>query len=158
MAALVITGILDGSEPAVETDLGDVWFRPVTGGYMGYIPVTYNAEGGPHTLTVTCGKMCIRDRDETTYYAPQDGGRITLTIAQPVADCETAFVVQGMQYTATSPLDAMSEEELSAMSAHDRRSLQKQYAHFWRKDSVYLRLLSNIGEGRICLLYTSRCV
>ena len=35
------------------------------------------------------------------------------------------------------------------MSAHDRRSLQKQYAHFWRKDSVYLRLLSNIGEGRI---------
>ena len=43
----------------------------------------------------------------------------------------------------------MSEEELSAMSVHDRRSLQKQYAHFWRKDSVYLRLLSNIGEGRI---------
>ena len=72
-----------------------------------------------------------------------------MPIAQPVADCETAFVVQGMQYTATSPLDAMSEEELSAMSAHDRRSLQKQYAHFWRKDSVYLRLLSNIGEGRI---------
>lgn len=66
-----------------------------------------------------------------------------------MADCETAFVVQGMQYTATSPLDAMNEEELSAMSAHDRRSLQKQYAHFWRKDSVYLRLLSNIGEGRI---------
>lgn len=53
VAALVITGILDGSEPTVETDLGDVWFRPVTGGYMGYIPVTYNAEGGPHTLTVT---------------------------------------------------------------------------------------------------------
>ena len=56
VAALVITGILDGSEPTVETDLGDVWFRPVTGGYMGYIPVTYNAEGGPHTLTVTCGR------------------------------------------------------------------------------------------------------
>lgn len=91
----------------------------------------------------------VQQLDETTYYAPQDGGRITLTIAQPVADCETAFVVQGMQYTATSPLDAMNEEELSAMSAHDRRSLQKQYAHFWRKDSVYLRLLSNIGEGRI---------
>ena len=91
----------------------------------------------------------VQQLDETTYYAPQDGGRITLTIAQPVADCETAFVVQGMQYTATSPLDAMSEEELSAMSAHDRRNLQKQYAHFWRKDSVYLRLLSNIGEGRI---------
>ena len=50
-------GILDGSEPTVETDLGDVWFRPVTGGYMGYIPVTYNAEGGPHTLTVTCGSL-----------------------------------------------------------------------------------------------------
>ena len=51
----------------------------------------------------------VQQLDETTYYAPQDGGRITLTIAQPVADCETAFVVQGMQYTATSPLDAMSE-------------------------------------------------
>lgn len=24
---------------------------------MGYIPVTYNAEGGPHTLTVTCGSL-----------------------------------------------------------------------------------------------------
>ena len=23
----------------------------------GYIPVTYNAEGGPHTLTVTCGSL-----------------------------------------------------------------------------------------------------
>lgn len=57
VAALVITGILDGSTPTVETDLGDVWFRPVTGGYMGYIPVTYNAEGGAHTLTVTCGSL-----------------------------------------------------------------------------------------------------
>lgn len=57
----------------------------------------------------------VQQLDETTYYAPQDGGRITLTIAQPVADCETAFVVQGMQYTATSPLDAMNEEELSSM-------------------------------------------
>ncbi|MEE0801023.1 MAG: M23 family metallopeptidase [Gemmiger sp.] len=57
VAALLITGILDGSEPQVETDLGDVWFRPVTGGYLGYIPVTYNAEGGDHTLTVTCGSL-----------------------------------------------------------------------------------------------------
>ena len=57
VVALAITGILDGSEPTVETDLGDVWFRPVTGVYIGYIPVTYNAEGGPHTLTVTCGSL-----------------------------------------------------------------------------------------------------
>ena len=52
-------------------------------------------------------------------------------------------------YDPNANADAMSEEELSAMSAHDRRRLQKQYAHFWRKDSVYLRLLSNMGEGRI---------
>ena len=57
VAAVLVTGILDGSEPVLETDLGEVWFRPVTGGYMGYIPVTYNAEGGAHTLTVSCGDL-----------------------------------------------------------------------------------------------------
>ena len=56
VVALYLTGILDG-EPSLETDLGTVWFRRTAGGYMGYIPITYNAEGGPHTLTVTCGSL-----------------------------------------------------------------------------------------------------
>ena len=57
VVAVLVTGILDGSEPVLQTDLGEVWFRPVTGGYMGYLPVTYNAEGGAHTLTLTCGSL-----------------------------------------------------------------------------------------------------
>lgn len=91
----------------------------------------------------------VEQLDETTYYAPQDGGTITLTVAEPVMGAETALVVQGMQYTAANPLDGMGADRLAAMSAYDRRVTEKQYAHFWCKDSVYLRLVSNIGEGRI---------
>lgn len=87
--------------------------------------------------------------DENTYYSPQDGGTITFTITEPVADCETYLVVEGMDYTATNPLDAMSQEELDAMSPADRLSLKKQYSNFWCKEKVYLRLVSDIGEGRI---------
>lgn len=90
----------------------------------------------------------VEQLDETTYYAPRDGGTITFTISNPVPDCETALVVQGMEYTATNPLDAMGEELLT-MSAHDRLQTRRQYAHFWCKDSVYLRLISNLGEGRL---------
>jgi len=56
VVALSLTGILDG-EPAAETDLGSVWFRAVNGGYQGYIPVTYNAESGPHTIEMRCGSL-----------------------------------------------------------------------------------------------------
>lgn len=56
VVALQLSGILDG-EPSVETDLGVVWFRKTSTGYMGYIPVTYNAEGGDHTLSLTCGTL-----------------------------------------------------------------------------------------------------
>ena len=57
IVAVWVTGILDGSTPSLETDLGTVWFRPTQTGYMGYIPVTYNAEGGAHTMTLTCGEL-----------------------------------------------------------------------------------------------------
>ena len=56
IVAIQLSGILDG-EPSVETDLGTVWFRKTASGYMGYIPVTYNAEGGDHTLSLTCGTL-----------------------------------------------------------------------------------------------------
>lgn len=56
VVALQLSGILDG-EPSLETDLGSVWFRKTSSGYMGYIPVTYNAESGDHTLTLTCGSL-----------------------------------------------------------------------------------------------------
>ena len=54
--AVQLSGILDG-EPSLETDLGTVWFRKTASGYMGYLPVTYNAEGGDHTLHLTCGSL-----------------------------------------------------------------------------------------------------
>lgn len=57
VVAIMVTGILDGSSPSLETDLGSVWFRSIQGGYMGYIPVTYNAESGDHTMTLHCGEL-----------------------------------------------------------------------------------------------------
>lgn len=56
VVALLLSGILDG-EPTLDTDLGTVWFRQTASGYMGYIPVTYNAESGSHTMTLTCGSL-----------------------------------------------------------------------------------------------------
>ena len=56
VVAIMLSGILDG-EPSLDTDLWDVWFRKTTSGYMGYIPVTYNAESGDHTMTLTCGSL-----------------------------------------------------------------------------------------------------
>lgn len=56
VVALELTGLLDG-EPSVETDLGRVWFRKTANGYMGYIPVTYNAESGDHELKLSCGSV-----------------------------------------------------------------------------------------------------
>lgn len=73
VVALYLTGILDG-EPSLETDLGTVWFRKTASGYMGYIPVTYNAEGGDHTLHLTCGSL---EKD------------ITLTVTRTIYDTVT---------------------------------------------------------------------
>lgn len=57
VVALAVTGILDGSTPTLESDLGTVWFRKTTDGFMGYIPVSYNTPGGEHPLTLTCGSL-----------------------------------------------------------------------------------------------------
>lgn len=56
IVAIRLAGILDG-EPSLETDLGPVWFRKTANGYIGYIPVTYNAESGDHAMTLTCGTL-----------------------------------------------------------------------------------------------------
>ena len=73
IVAVQLSGILDG-EPSLETDLGSVWFRRTASGYMGYIPVTYNAEGGDHTLHLTCGSL---EKD------------ITLTVTRTMYDTVT---------------------------------------------------------------------
>lgn len=73
IVAVQLSGILDG-EPSLETDLGTVWFRKTASGYMGYIPVTYNAEGGDHTLHLTCGSL---EKD------------ITLTVTRTMYDTVT---------------------------------------------------------------------
>lgn len=38
-----------------NTDLGQVWFAPVSGGWIGYLGIPYNAPGGDHTITVEMG-------------------------------------------------------------------------------------------------------
>lgn len=87
--------------------------------------------------------------DDTTYYSPKDGGTITFTVASPARNCESYLVVEGMDYTAANPLDAITEEEWAEMDQAERLSMQKQYGHFWNKERVYLNLLSDLGDGRI---------
>lgn len=89
----------------------------------------------------------IEKLDDVTYYVPNGGGTITITIDEPMADVETALVVQGFRYTPSNPMDAMTEDSLAAMGPHDRRKTEHEYAHFSAKDYVYLRLLSDFGEG-----------
>lgn len=91
----------------------------------------------------------VEQLDATTYYCPQDGGTITFTIAEPVAGAETYFVVQGMDYEALSPDALLTEEQWSAMTLHDRLARRLDLATYWCKENVYLRLISDIGEGRI---------
>lgn len=55
VVALELSGLVEG-EPSLQTDLGTVWFRKTAAGYMGYIPVTYNAESGDHEMVLTCGE------------------------------------------------------------------------------------------------------
>ncbi len=57
VVAVAVTGILDGSTPELECDLGTVWFRPTANGFMGYIAVSYNTSGGAHDLVLTCGDL-----------------------------------------------------------------------------------------------------
>ncbi len=91
----------------------------------------------------------VEQLDDNTYYSPKDGGSIVFTIANPVPDAETYLVVEGMDYVATNPMDAMTAEELAALSPADRLAMYKQYANFWCKEKVYLNLVSDIGNGRI---------
>ena len=91
----------------------------------------------------------VEKLDDNTYYSPKDGGSIVFTIAEPVQNAETYLVVEGMDYTATNPMDAMTQEELDALSPADRLAMEKQYAHFWCKEKVYLNLVADIGSGRI---------
>ena len=56
---LRVTGVLGSEPPQLDSDLGQVWFSQTTGGWMAYLPVTYNAEMGEHTLTLTSGSHTL---------------------------------------------------------------------------------------------------
>lgn len=58
--ALYISGYLGGSgAPTAQCELGRVWFTGVPGGWLGYLPVTYNAESGEYPVTVTVGEETL---------------------------------------------------------------------------------------------------
>lgn len=84
VVALQLSGILDG-EPSLETDLGSVWFRKTASGYMGYIPVTYNAESGDHTLTLTCGSLT---RELTLTVSKTEYGNVTTEASEESGGAE----------------------------------------------------------------------
>lgn len=83
VVALTVTGILDGSTPSAQTDLGTVWFRPTAEGWMGYVPITYNAESGAHTITVTCGEL-VQQAELTVTAAAAD--TVQLSAGQAAGD------------------------------------------------------------------------
>lgn len=75
VVAVMLTGIVGEGRPEAETDLGDVWFRPIAGGWMGYIPVTYNTSGGKHDIIVRCGETELSV--ELTVGAAQYGNMVS---------------------------------------------------------------------------------
>ena len=61
VAAIYVSGALGagGTPPTAQCELGPVWFRPTKNGWLGYLPVTYNAEGGDWPITVTLDDMTL---------------------------------------------------------------------------------------------------
>ena len=61
VAAIYVSGALGagGTPPTAQCELGPVWFRPTQNGWVGYLPVTYNAEGGEWPITVTLGDVTL---------------------------------------------------------------------------------------------------
>lgn len=61
VVAVYLSGALGGGDtpPTAECELGPVWFRPTQNGWLGYLPVTYNAEGGDWPVTVTLGDTVL---------------------------------------------------------------------------------------------------
>ncbi|WP_418666098.1 murein hydrolase activator EnvC family protein [Allofournierella sp.] len=55
-AAVYVGGFLPaGASPAAQCELGPVWFTRTAAGWLGFLPVAYNAERGEYPLTVTLG-------------------------------------------------------------------------------------------------------
>ncbi|MDD4849621.1 MAG: M23 family metallopeptidase [Gemmiger sp.] len=71
VVALLITGFLGdaNTQPQADTDLGTITFHTVEGGWLGYIPISYNAESGAHTIGLTLGAQTL---DATLTVAKKD--------------------------------------------------------------------------------------
>ena len=80
IVALSLTGILGDGKPQAETDLGTIWFRQPSGGWMGYIAVPYNCEGGEHTIHITCGDA---EMDVTLSVSQTQYGTVTAEPSEP---------------------------------------------------------------------------
>ena len=61
VVAVYVSGALGagGTPPTAQCELGPVWFRPTKNGWLGYLPVTYNAEGGDWPITVTLDDVTL---------------------------------------------------------------------------------------------------
>lgn len=56
IVAVTVSGSFSSEQPTADTDLGNIWFRQTSDGWMGYIAVPYNCSGGEHTIHITCGQ------------------------------------------------------------------------------------------------------
>ncbi len=58
--AVAVGGFLPaGQVPAAQCELGPVWFTRTSAGWLGFLPVAYNAEQGEYPLTVTLGQQTL---------------------------------------------------------------------------------------------------
>lgn len=53
--------------PTAQCDLGNVWFAPFGGGWIGYLPVAHNAESGVYPLEITVGERTLSKQVEVTF-------------------------------------------------------------------------------------------
>ena len=100
-AAIYVSGLLgqQSDPPVADTDLGQVWFAPVSGGWIGYLGIPYNAPGGDHTITAEVGSetltatLTVGASQYTT--TPLSGGDATAEANAQFRDKIYSFYTQG---------------------------------------------------------------
>ncbi len=83
VVAVLVTGIMDGSEPAIDAgELSLSTFMDTPGGKVAYIGLAYNREPGDYTVRVQCGELAV---EQTITVVHRDFPRQDMTIDEDVA-------------------------------------------------------------------------
>lgn len=55
--AVVVSNIMNGTKPTIETNLGMATFTEIAGQMVAFVPVSYNREIGDYEINVKCGEL-----------------------------------------------------------------------------------------------------